>query len=73
MQEIIRNNSELSGKTPVLQQKVDTLLEYAPLREKIQQFWLDENNRKTTSWTEHREINTVMLATSLAPEGFLEL
>jgi len=73
MQEILRNKPEFSGKTPVLQQRVDTLLKYALLREKIQQFWLDENNRKTTSWTEHREINTVMLATSLAPEGFLEL
>jgi len=73
MQEIIRNNPELSGKTPVLNQRVDTLCKYLPLREKIQQFWLDENNRKTTLWTEHREINTVMLATSLAPEGFLEL
>jgi hypothetical protein len=73
MQEILRNEPEFSGKTPVLQQRVDTLLKYALLREKIQQFWLDENNRKATSWTEHREINTVMLATSLAPEGFLEL
>jgi hypothetical protein len=72
LQGIIRNNSELSGKKSVLQQKVDALLEYAPFRENIQQFWLDDNNRKTTSWTEHREINTVMLATSLAPEGFLE-
>jgi hypothetical protein len=73
MQEIIGNNPDLPGRTGVLHQRVNHLLEYVPLREKIQQFWLEENNRKTGSWTEHREINTVMLATSLAPEGFLEV
>jgi hypothetical protein len=32
---------------------------------------LDGKNRRAGTWTEHREINTVMLATSLAPGGFL--
>ena len=27
--------------------------------------------RKTNTWTEHRDINMVMLATSLAPDGYL--
>jgi hypothetical protein len=46
-------------------------LEYVPLKEKIEQFWLDDKNREAFTWTEHREINMVMLATSLAPDGFL--
>lgn len=72
MQEIVGNNPDLSGKTRVVQ-LLDTLHGYIPVREKIQQFWLEDNNRKTPSWTEHREINTVMLATSLAPGGFLDV
>jgi hypothetical protein len=41
------------------------------LREKIEQFWLDGKNREAFTWTEHREINMAMPATSLAQDGFL--
>lgn len=47
------------------------LADYLPLAEKIDNFWLDSKNQTTGSWSEHREINMVMLATSLAPDGFL--
>ena len=43
---------------------------YMPLRETIEHFWMDDKNRQAGTWTEHREINMVMLATSLAPEDF---
>jgi hypothetical protein len=46
---------------------------YARLREGIQGFWLDPQNRKAQTWTEHLDINRVMLATSLAPDGYLKL
>ncbi len=39
----------------------------------IEIFWLNESNRKHASWREHRHINSVMLATSLQPDGFLDL
>jgi hypothetical protein len=48
-----------------------TLWKYLPLGEKIETFWLDAVNQKTDVWKEHRDINMVMLATSLAPDGFL--
>jgi hypothetical protein len=51
----------------------EQLQEYAPLREQIESFWLDRRNRAGQSWTDHREINMVMLATSLAPDGYLTL
>lgn len=50
-----------------------TLWKYLPLGEKIETFWLDPVNQKTDVWKEHRDINMVMLATSLAPDGFLTL
>ena len=42
-----------------------------PLHEEIEAFWLRPENRESPTWREHLDINEVMLATSLAPEGFL--
>lgn len=50
-----------------------TLWKFLPLGEKIEAFWLDTQNQKTDAWKEHRDINMVMLATSLAPDGFLTI
>jgi len=36
-------------------------------------FRLDRGHREAASYVEHREINVVMLATSLAPNGFIVL
>jgi hypothetical protein len=71
MKEWIENVPDLYGRKGSLRQHMATLLEYAPLRETIEQFWLETKNRESGTWTGHRDINTVMLATSLAPEGFL--
>lgn len=43
------------------------------LAETIEKFWLESPNRQSRSWREHRDINRVMLATSLIPAGYLEL
>ena len=50
---------------------VDGLMEYLPLGEMIEMFWLDPRNSGTDIFREHRNINMVMLATSLAPDGYL--
>jgi hypothetical protein len=50
-----------------------TLRNYMPLQEQIEEFWLDPGNREAASWKDHADINMVMLATSLAPEGYLNL
>jgi hypothetical protein len=54
----------LRGKRP-------GLAELLPLREEIAGFWLRPEHRRAESWLEHEDINEVMLATSLAPDGFL--
>lgn len=50
---------------------VTRLLRYQPLADTILTFWSDSTHRQASAWTEHRDINTVMLATSLAPEGYV--
>jgi len=47
------------------------LAPYAALRGEIEAFWLRPGHRETRTWHDHRDINDVMLATSLVPEGFL--
>jgi len=44
----------------------EALNAYVPLAEAIESFWCDRHNREAQSFTEHRDINEVMLATSLA-------
>jgi hypothetical protein len=50
---------------------IESLMRYAPMAEMIEKFWLESTNRKASTWIEHRDINMVMLATSLAPDGHL--
>ena len=50
-----------------------SLAPYMPFGKMIETFWLEGTNQKSDAWKEHREINMVMLATSLAPDGFLTL
>jgi hypothetical protein len=44
---------------------------YVPMSERINAFWLEGKNRQAATWAEHLNINMVMLATSLLPEGYL--
>ena len=44
-----------------------------PLAPQIEQFWMRAENRRAAAWTEHRDINAVMLAVSLTPDGYLDL
>jgi hypothetical protein len=50
---------------------IETLMRHVPMAEMIEKFWLESTNRKASTWIEHRDINMVMLATSLAPNGYL--
>ena len=50
---------------------VAALAPHLPLAGRIEAFWADPPSRRARSWIEHREINMVMLATSLAPAGYL--
>jgi hypothetical protein len=44
---------------------------FVPLRDDIEEFWLRPEHRRSGTWVEHLNINEVMLATSLAPAGYL--
>ena len=71
MQESIKENPAILGRDSSLPSKVETLTDHLPLSNIIERFWLDKKNRDAGNWGEHLDINMVMLATSLAPEGLL--
>jgi len=52
---------------------MNALKQYETLREVIDNFWLRNENQEAESWMAHRDINMVMLATSLSPDGYLRL
>lgn len=44
-----------------------------PLASMIEDYWLQPENQAVASWQDHVDINAVMLATSLVPDGFLTI
>ena len=52
---------------------VAKLARYIPLRAEIQSFWMTPAHRRGETWSEYQDINDVMLATSIVPDGLLVL
>lgn len=71
MDQEIRNPSR-GHFSPALLSTVPLLQRYRFARDEIDKFWMDPLHRNSETWTAHRAISQVMLATSLAPQGFLE-
>lgn len=53
--------------------RAENLKQYIPIRDSIETYWLEPTNREASDWMAHRDINMIMLATSLAPDGYLLL
>ena len=64
---------EASAASPNTRDLLAALGAYRPLGAAIETFWLEPSHRQTVTWTEHRDINEVMLVTSLVPDGCLRL
>ena len=73
LQGLVEENPGLFDKKLPLPSRIASLMRYQSFSEAIEMFWLENANREANSWIEHRDINVVMLATSLAPDGYLTL
>ena len=73
MQEGGRLDSEGGPVTAGTRARLAELSRYAPVRAEITSFWVVLEHRQGPSWLDHEDINDVMLATTLLPEGFLVL
>ena len=63
-------NFENSQQLTILLNKLSG---FKQLHDVIEQFWLNPIHQNTDNWRQHADINKVMLATTLAPEGYLKL
>jgi hypothetical protein len=73
LRELIGSETRVSKRAIPSRWRADGLTRYVPLAKTIEKFWLERKNRESETWTGHRDINMVMLATSLAPDGYLIL
>jgi hypothetical protein len=71
LKESIQQNPDLFTRR--VHSRIEALMWYAPLSEKILTFWLEPAHREVDSWTAHGDINMVMLATGLSPDGYLTI
>lgn len=70
---LIKSNKGLFSQYESINQIIESLMNYLAFAVSIEEFWMDKRNQKVKPWIEHKEINMVMLATSLAPEEFLKI
>jgi hypothetical protein len=69
----VNGDAGRSSASAPLRAQLEALMQYQPMREEIESFWRNPEHQGSSSWLEHRDINEVMLATSLVPDGFLVL
>lgn len=55
----------------VSEERVEVLRKHFWIAGAIEEFWLRNDHQHCRTWTEHQDINEVMLAVSLSPEGFI--
>jgi hypothetical protein len=65
-----RDGARLGGTE--LDDVLDRLAHHVTMATMIEAYWLSPANREAPSWLAHQDINDVMLATSLVPDGYLE-
>jgi hypothetical protein len=71
--ELVERMEHTFSKDHELKMRMKALKQYETLKEVIEEFWLQPEYQEVESWVAHRDINMVMLATSLSPDGYLTL
>jgi len=73
LEDLVGKHLDRFHKGHPFQSQIHSLTQYRPLGQVIEDFWLGPKIRETEGWKEHGDINTVMLATSLAPDRYLAI
>ncbi len=71
MQQIIKQHPDQFSHVEKFSSSLRELSKFKPITKIINDFWLEPAHRVKKTWLDHADINNVMLATSLAPDGFL--
>ncbi len=70
VRESLLGQADVYGNTANMR-LVQELMRYLPMSESIESFWSRRENRQASTWEAHQDINDVMLATCIEPQGFL--
>lgn len=62
--------SRFAGATSI-RSRLEGLRRYEIVGSNIESFWVRPEHQRDANWAEHRDINEVMLATCIAPNGYL--
>lgn len=73
IEQLMEKQPNLFHKNHPVYSQMKYLRRLIRLGEDIENFWLDPQNKSAKTWTEHQDINSVMLATSLAPDSYLKI
>ena len=73
LSDLIGRNKPLFPEEYDLDDRIRALRPYERLAETIEAFWLQPEHRQGDLWMTDRNINMVMLATSISPAGYLTL
>jgi hypothetical protein len=71
--ELVETGDPFAPRRNELLSVLEVIESYVFLSHDIESAWMDPKNRSSPLWLEHRNINSVMLAASLAPGGFLRV
>lgn len=71
MQQQLRLCPERFEDCALVQRRLSELSEYLTLHPLVERFWLQEEHQAALSWQQHKDINSVMLATCLAPDTLI--
>jgi len=70
LEELVRSTPWLFAPQDNCAPCLRDILGHSPLGRQIEEFWRNPANQRGASWTGHQDINEVMLATSLVPDGY---
>jgi len=75
--EVVQNILDVHSDTFQEKERINEILsrfeKYMNLSESIETFWLHPKNQENQIWSKDIDMNNVMLATSLVPNGFLKV
>jgi len=71
MQKTIGQHPKNFTNADQLNSTLNKLTRFNRINAFIESFWLEPEHRSVNSWLEHADINNVMLATCLSPDGYL--
>lgn len=71
VERLLPASADGTPRPEMIVRRAEALQSYVPLKDQLAGFWGVTEHQGARTWAEHLDINQVMLATALAPNGYL--